>query len=144
VTLCAWVRYFERIVSLQTQYLSASMSNIVFFTLLQAVSVLFINGLQRHRPVADEKELPCFGYHTRVLDKVTQMYNIILFLVILTHAYRILLGILTNKKRPLRSSCKPERLTTLFLFSTSTHKSTVVTNQTQRSFLFVTLVARTC
>jgi hypothetical protein len=44
-------------------------------------------------------------------------------------AYRILLGILTNKKRPLRSSRKPERLSTLFLFTTSAHKSTIVTNR---------------
>jgi len=63
-------------------------------------------------------------------------------LVILTRAYRILLGILTNKKRPLRSSREPERLSTLFLFSTSTHKSTVVMNRTLRSFLFVTLVTK--
>ena len=57
-------------------------------------------------------------------------------------AYRILLGILTNKKRPLRSSREPERLFSSFLFSTSTHKSTVVTNRTLRSFLFVTLVTK--
>ena len=127
MTLCAWVRYFEGIVSLRTQSLSASTSNIVLFTLLRAISYYSLSTVRRNPPFGSTS---CWREGSTIIlviararrTKVTQGYDSIFFWVF-ARERTVFFGYFTCiRKSPLRSSREPECLSSSFLFSTSTHE----------------------